>query len=126
PDQTSAAAAPVPSTAANTESDTEGFPPEDWAVQLLDAMVNGSSGDARDALLDAAFAAGPGVIPQLEAGLKDDRTAEFAAQALAYVGGGDALKILAGLLDDPRDLDLRRFYFAALGEYKAPEASKIL
>ncbi|MGO9275417.1 MAG: HEAT repeat domain-containing protein [Terriglobia bacterium] len=128
PDKTPAAAASLASTGANAnaDTDTEGLPPEDWAVQLLDAMVNGPSGDARDAVLDAAFAAGPAVIPQLEAGLKDDRTAEFAAQALAYVGGGDALKILAGLLDDPRDLDLRRFYFAALGEYKAPEASKIL
>jgi hypothetical protein len=123
PDKTSA---PVPSLGANADTDAEGLPPEDWAVQLLDAMVNGPSGDARDALLDAAFAAGPDVMPQLQAGLKDDRTAEFAAQALAYMGGGDALKILAGLLDDPRDLDLRRFYFAALGEYKAPEASKIL
>jgi len=122
PGQTAAAAT---STGAGADTD-EGVPSEDWAVQLLDAMANGSSGDAHDALLDAAFAAGPADIPQLEAGLKDDRTAEFAAQALAYVGGGDALKILAGLLDDPRDLDLRRFYFAALGEYKAPEASKIL
>jgi len=126
PDKTSAEAASVASTGADADTDAEGFPPEEWAVQLLDAMVNGPSGDARDALLDAAFAAGPAVVPQLEAGLKDDRTAEFAAQALAYVGGGDALKILAGLLDDPRDLDLRRFYFAALGEYQAPEASKIL
>ena len=129
PDKTSATAPSVPPAAsmgANASTDTEGLPPEDWAVQLLDAMANGPSGDARDALLDAAFAAGPAVIPQLEAGLKDDRTAEFAAQALAYMGGGDALKILAGLLDDPRDLDLRRFYFAALGEYHAPEASKIL
>jgi len=126
PDKTAAAVASVPSTGANADTDAEGLPPEEWAVQLLDAMVNGPSGDARDALLDAAFAAGPDVMPQLQAGLKDDRTAEFAAQALAYMGGGDALKILAGLLDDPRDLDLRRFYFAALGEYKAPEASKIL
>jgi len=126
PDKTSAAVASVPSMGANANTDAEGLPAEDWAVQLLDAMVNGPSGDARDALLDAAFAAGPDVIPQLQAGLKDDRTAEFAAQALAYMGGGDALKILAGLLDDPRDLDLRRFYFAALGEYKAPEASEIL
>jgi HEAT repeats len=114
------------SSEAKADTDAEGLPPEDWAVQLLDAMVNGRSGDARDALLDATFAAGPDVIPQLQAGLKDDRTAEFAAQALAYIGGGDALKILAELLDDPRDLDLRRFYFAALGEYKAPEVSKIL
>ena len=104
----------------------EGVPSEDWAVQLLDAMANGPSGDAHDALLDAAFAAGPDAIPQLQAALKDDRTAEFAAQALAYVGGGEALKILAGLVDDPRDLDLRRFYLAALGEYQAPESSKIL
>jgi hypothetical protein len=125
-DQTPGVVAPVPLVGANADTDAEELPREDWAVQLLDAMVNGPNGDARDALLDAAFAAGPDLIPQLQAGLKDDRTAEFAAQALAYMGGGDALKILAGLLDDPRDLDLRRFYFAALGEYKAPEASKIL
>jgi len=123
PDKASAA---VASSETKEDEDAEGLPPQDWAVQLMDAMVNGPSGEARDALLDAAFAAGPAVIPQLQAALKDDRTAEFAAQALAYMGGGDALKILAGLLDDPRDLDLRRFYFAALGEYKAPEASKIL
>jgi hypothetical protein len=117
---------PASSTESSADSEAEGLPPEDWAVELLDAIANGSNGDARDALLDAAFAAGPAILPQLQAGLKDDRTAEFAAQSLAYIGGGEALKTLAGLLDDRRDLDLRRFYFAALGEYKAADAGKIL
>ena len=48
------------------------------------------------ALFHASFAAGPDLVPFLEASLKDDRTAEFAAQSLAFIGGDKALKILNG------------------------------
>ena len=81
---------------------------------------------AHQALLDAAFAAGPTIVPQLEAALKDDRTAEFAAQSLAFIGGNTALDILSKLVQDPRDLDLRRFFYGALGELRTPEATQIL
>ncbi|HEV2176303.1 MAG TPA: HEAT repeat domain-containing protein [Terriglobia bacterium] len=100
--------------------------PGDWAPELLWSILSSPNPDASEALYDAAFAAGPSLIPQLQAALKDDRTATFAAQCLAYMGGGDSLKILAGLIDDPRDLDLRRFYFGSLGEYRASEATKVL
>ena len=33
-------------------------------------------------------------FPQLSAALKDDRTAEYAAQSLAYIGGEEALPVL--------------------------------
>jgi len=100
--------------------------PGDWAVALLDQIANSSSPEAHDALLRAVMAAGPAVVPQLEAALKDDRTAEFAAQALAYIGGEKALKLLWGLTADPRDLNLRRFYYGALGEFDVPEATETL
>ncbi len=100
--------------------------PGEWAPELLDGILSSPNPEAERALYDAAFAAGRSILPQLQAALQDDRTAEFAAQCLAYMGGGEALKTLAGLISDPRDLDLRRFYFGALGEYRAPEATKIL
>ncbi|HEV2351347.1 MAG TPA: HEAT repeat domain-containing protein [Terriglobia bacterium] len=98
----------------------------DWAPELLDAILTSPSPDARDALLDATFAAGPPIIPQLEAALKDDRTAEFAAQSLAFIGGPESFKILLKLVADPRDLDLRRFFYGALGEYQTPQATQFL
>jgi hypothetical protein len=115
--------------AAPRESSTEDEdnpPPGDWAPELLDAIVNSPNAVARDALLDAAFAAGPAIIPQLEKALQDDRTAEFAAQSLAFVGGGKAIEVLSHLTEDPRDLNLRRFYYGALAEFEHPLATKLL
>ena len=114
--------APAPGSPENDETPLRG----DWAPELLDAMLRSPNSDSRDALLDAVFAAGPAIVPQLEAALKDDRTAEFAAQALACIGGSKALEILSKLVSDPRDLDLRRFYYGALGEFDGPEAAKVL
>ena len=116
-----------PATAPNPAAEEEEKPlPGDWAVELLDAIEGSPNPEARDALYRAAAAAGPAVIPQLEEALKDDRTAEFAAQALAYIGGEKAIQILWKLQADPRDLNLRRFYYGALGEYDAPEALETL
>ena len=118
---------PTPSSAEPGSAENDETPlPADWAPELLDAMLSSPNSEGRDALLDAAFAAGPAVVPQLEAALKDDRTVEFAAQSLAYVGGPKALAILSKLVSDPRDLDLRRFYYGALGEFQVPEAAKVL
>ena len=118
---------PTPSSAEPGSAENDETPlPGDWAPELLDGMLSSPNSDSRDALLDAAFAAGPAVVPQLEAALKDDRTVEFAAQSLAYVGGPKALAILSKLVSDPRDLDLRRFYYGALGEFQGPEAAKVL
>jgi hypothetical protein len=100
--------------------------PGDWGPDLLDAILSSPNPQAGEALLRAAFAAGPAVIPRLEAALKDDRTAEFAAQALAFIGGEKALAVLWKLQTDPRDLNLRRFYYGALGEYASPQATQIL
>jgi hypothetical protein len=100
--------------------------PGDWAVELLDKLGNSPNAEASDALYRATLAAGPDVIPLLEEALKDDRTAEFAAQALAYNGGEKALQILWKLVTDPRDLNLRRFYYGALAEFDSPEATQTL
>jgi len=100
--------------------------PADWAPQLLFEILSSSNPQASDALYRAAFAAGPEIVPQLSEALKDDRTAEFAAQSLAYIGGQDALQILWKLVSDPRDLNLRRFYYGALAEFDAPEATQTL
>ncbi|HEY6293294.1 MAG TPA: hypothetical protein VI455_17220 [Terriglobia bacterium] len=100
--------------------------PGDWAPELLDTILSSTNPAASEALYDAAFAAGPDIIPQLQAALRDDRTAEFAAQCLAFLGGDKATTILQGLVADPRDLDLRRFYLGALGEYKASEITQLL
>lgn len=100
--------------------------PGDWAPELLYAMISSRNEDARDALYSAAFAAGQAIVPQLEAALKDDRTAEFAAQVLAYIGGPKAFEVLTKLVNDPRDLDLRRFYYGTLGEFQAREATSLL
>jgi len=100
--------------------------PADWAPQLLFEILSSSNPQASDALHRAAFAAGPEIVPQLTEALKDDRTAEFAAQSLAYIGGQDALQILWKQVTDPRDLNLRRFYYGALAEFDAPEATQTL
>jgi hypothetical protein len=101
-------------------------PKYSWAPQLLYAIISSQNPAALNLLYDAAFAAGPSIVPQLEAALGDDRTAEFAAQSLAFIGGKQAKAALAGLVRDPRDLDLSRFYYGALGEYDDPEDNQIL
>lgn len=112
--------------AEETPAEDEKPLPGDWAVALLDTVSNSSNSEARDALLRAVMAAGPSAIPLLEPALQDDRTAEFAAQALAYLGGEKALELLWGLTSDYRDLNLRRFYYGALGEFDSPEAVETL
>ena len=100
--------------------------PGDWAPELLDGILSAPNAEAADALFRAAFAAGPSIIPQLTQGLKDDRTAEFAAQSLAFIGGDQAMKILWKLQGDKRDLNLRRFCYGALGEYDTDQATQTL
>lgn len=120
----SKAAAPAADASGNATDDAP--LPGDWAPELLDGILSSSNASARQALYDAAFAAGPSLIPQLKAALKDDRTAEFAAQCLAFLGGETAMKILGGLVSDRRNLDLRRFYLGALGEYQDPDITRAL
>jgi len=107
-------------------ADDQAVLPGDWGPELLYNIISSPNEDARDALYRAAFAAGSSIVPQLEASLKDDRTAEFAAQVLAYMGGPKAFEILTRLVNDPRDLDLRRFYYGALGEFPVPDATNLL
>jgi hypothetical protein len=100
--------------------------PSDWAAELLDGILSAPNAEAADSLFRAAFAAGRGIIPQLAEALKDDRTAEYAAQSLAFIGGEEALQILWKLQEDKRDLNLRRFYYGALAEYEADQATQTL
>ncbi len=100
--------------------------PGDWAVALLDKIANSPVTAAHDDLLRAVMGVGPAAIPMLEPALKDDRTAEFAAQALAFIGGEKAINLLWALQTDQRDLNLRRFYYGALAEFDAPEATTTL
>jgi hypothetical protein len=97
-----------------------------WDGGKLYAILSSSNAEASENLYRAAFAAGRPIIPKLQAALTDDRTAEFAAQTLAYLGGERALDILAKLVNDPRNLDLRRFYYGALGESRNPRDYEIL
>jgi HEAT repeats len=99
---------------------------DNWDPGKIYAILSSPNAEASDNLYRAAFAAGRPIIPKLQAALKDDRTAEFAAQSLAYLGGEKALDILATLVDDPRSLDLRRFYYGALGESDDPRSMQIL
>ena len=117
---------PAEPVAPPTRQDVDEVVPGDWAPELLDAILSSPNQGAHEALMDATFAAGPSIVPQLEAALKDDRTAEFAAQSLAYIGGNRALDILAKLVADPRDLDLRRFFYGALGEFRTAQATQVL
>ena len=100
--------------------------PGDWAPELLYGILSSPNEEAQQALLRATFAAGPALIPQLAEALKDDRTAEYAAQSLAFIGGEQALGILWKLLTDPRDLNLRRFTYGMLAEYESPQATDVL
>jgi hypothetical protein len=97
-----------------------------WVPNLLYGIIDSPNENALDALYDAAFAAGPALVPQLDAAIADDRTAEFAAQSLAFIGGEQAINALAHLVHDPRNLDLRRFYYGALGAMEGPTANDIL
>ncbi len=117
--------APTPTPAATANDDDPPLP-GDWGPELLYGILNSPNEEAQFALLRASFAAGPAIIPQLVAALKDDRTAEFAAQSLAYIGGEQTLPALEGLLSDPRDLNLRRFTYGALGEFNTPQATDML
>ncbi len=116
----------TPSTEPAAQAEDEKPLPGDWAVELIDAAEHSPNAEARDALYRAAMATGPAIIPQLEEALKDDRTAEFAAQALAFIGGEKTIQILWKLQSDQRDLNLRRFYYGALAEFDAPEAAQTL
>lgn len=93
---------------------------DEWDPAKLFAILSAQDSQARENLFRAAFAAGPAIIPRLENALKDDRTATFAAQTLAYIGGANSMAILEKLLKDRRDLDLRRFYYGALGANSDP------
>jgi hypothetical protein len=42
------------------------------------------------------------------------------------MGGIKALDVLSTLVADPRNLDLRRFYYGALGEYDDPQTAAVL
>ena len=118
---------PAPSPApAEVGTEQEQPLPGDWGPELLYGLLSSPNEEAQYALLRATFAAGPAIIPQLTAALKDDRTAEFAAQSLAFIGGEQALPILWNLLSDPRDLNLRRFSYGALAEYDSPRATDVL
>jgi HEAT repeat protein len=100
--------------------------PGDWAAELLDAILSAPNAEAADTLFRATFAAGQSIIPQLAEALKDDRTAEYAAQSLAFIGGEQAIQALWKLQEDKRDLNLRRFYYGALAEYDTDQATQTL
>ena len=97
-----------------------------WDPAKLYAILTAQDPGASENLYRAAFAAGPAITPKLESALNDDRTAEFAAQTLAYFGNDQSLAILEKLVKDPRDLDLRRFYYGALGGSGNPHNTEIL
>ncbi len=109
-----------------TTEDTDEVLPGDWGPELLYGILSSPNEEAQFGLLRAAFAAGPAIVPELKEALKDDRTAEFAAQSLAYIGGDPVLPVLESLLNDKRDLNLRRFTYGALAEFDSPKATDIL
>jgi hypothetical protein len=97
-----------------------------WDPAKLYAMLTSQDPAEREDLFRAAFAAGPAIIPKLQNAIKDDRTATFAAQTLAWLGGAKSIAILETLLKDPRNLDLRRYYYGALGGSADPRDDEIL
>jgi hypothetical protein len=101
-------------------------PPGDWAAELLDGILSAPNAEASDLLFRAAFAAGRSIVPQLAEALKDDRTAEYAAQSLAFIGGEEAMQALWKLQGDKRDLNLRRFYYGALAEFDSQQSTQTL
>jgi hypothetical protein len=126
-EQTKPQREPKPASQASSAGvEPEEVAPCDWGPNLLDGILSSPNNEAQSAMVRAAFAAGPAIIPQLSAALKDDRTAEYAAQSLAYIGGNEALPALWKLLSDPRDLNLRRFTYGALAESESPQAAEML
>jgi hypothetical protein len=118
---------PTPARAALPQVGGEAAPKFAWVPNLLYGIIDSSNRSALDALYDAAFAAGPALVPELDAAaIADDRTAEFAAQSMAFIGGSQSINALANLLHDPRNLDLRRYYYGALGLAEGPANSQIL
>jgi len=118
---------PAPSPApAEAATEPEEVLPGDLGPELLYGILSSPNEEAQFGLLRATFAAGPAIIPQLTEALKDDRTAEYAAQSLAYIGGDQVLPIMWKLLSDPRDLNLKRFTYGALAEFDSPQATDIL
>jgi len=117
--------APSPAPAAAGAEEDQPLP-GDWGPELLYSILSSPNEEAQFGLVRAAFAAGPAIIPQLSAALMDDRTAEYAAESLAYIGGDQALPALWKLLSDPRDLNLRRFTYGALAEFDSPQATDAL
>jgi hypothetical protein len=118
---------PAPNPAAGVADAEQEQPlPGDWGPELLYGILSSPNEEAQYGILRATFAAGPAIIPQLTTALKDDRTAEYAAQSLAFIGGDQALPILWTLLSDPRDLNLRRFTYGALAEFDSSQATDIL
>ena len=117
------AASALPATVAQERSELLN---QEWDPAKLYAILSAEDSPASENLYRAAFAAGPAIIPKLENALKDDRTAEFAAQTLAYFGDARSMAILAKLVNDPRNLDLRRFYYGALGGSADPHEIGIL
>lgn len=101
-------------------------PDYSWAPALLYDVISSPSPTAMNSLYDATFVTGSAIVPQLTAALADDRTASYAAQSLAFIGGTEALSALSKLVNDPRNLNLRRFYYGALGEFDTPQANKYL
>lgn len=116
----------LPNQAGQATNSAESTPRYAWAPELLYGIISSPVPAALNSLYDAAFAAGPSIVPQLEAALKDDRTAEFAAQSLAFIGGDSAFKTLSSLMSDRRDLDLSRFFYGALAEINTPQANAVL
>lgn len=112
--------------AATQNSPAEQAHDDSWAPALLYGIISSPSPGALDSLYDAAFAAGPAIVPQLQEALKDDRTAEFAAQCLAFIGGEQAFTALSNLVSDPRNLGLSRYYYGALGEVDTQQANSYL
>ena len=121
-----AKAAPAPAPQNERSVEGEVLPSGEWAAELLDGILSAPNPEAADWLFRAAFAAGPAIVPQLTEALQDDRTAEYAAQALAFIGGDDALQALWKLQMDKRDLNLRRFYYGALAEFDSDQATQTL
>lgn len=115
-----------PNQAQPTETRAASTPRYAWAPELLYSIISSPDPAALNSLYDAAFAAGPSIVPQLQAALNDDRTAEFAAQSLAFIGSDSAFKILSTLMSDPRNLDLSRFFYGALGEINTPQSNAVL
>lgn len=116
-------AAPLPKSVAQDRNELLN---EKWSPAKLYATLTSPSPRAHEDLYRAAFSVGPVIIPKLKNALKDDRTATFAARTLAYLGGDKAIAILATLVNDPRNLDLRRFYYGALGGSDNPHDIDIL